>query len=74
MRSSKSDKPASDYDTVKAEENEDSLLPEPLIRLFDYNAINMEGMLLQEFTVKKCSHYEGCFNQDLYDRLTEITI
>ena len=40
-------KPTSDYDRVTAEENEDSLLPEPLTSLFDYNAINMEGVLLQ---------------------------
>ena len=74
LPSSERDKPASDYDTVTAEENEDSLLPEPLTSLFDYNAINMEGVLLQEFAVKKFSDYESCFNQDLYDRLTAITI
>ena len=74
MPSSERDKPASDYDTVTAEENEDSLLPEPLTSLFDYNAINMKGVLLQEFAVKKFSDYESCFSQDLYDRLTEITI
>ena len=67
-------KPTSDYDRVTAEENEDSLLPEPLTSLFDYNAINMEGVLLQEFAVKNFSDYESCFSQDLYDRLTEITI
>ena len=33
------DKLPSDYDTVTAEENEDSLLPEPLTSLFDYSAI-----------------------------------
>ena len=74
MPSSERDKPASDYDIVTAEENEDSLLPEPLTSLFDYNAINMEGVLLQEFAVKKSSDYESCFSQDLYDRLTAITI
>ena len=64
LPSSKRDKPASlsDYDTVTAEENEDNLLPEPLTSLFDCNAINMEGMLLQEFAVKKFSDYESCFN------------
>ena len=46
LPSSKRDKPAPDYDTATAEENEDSLLPEPLTSLSDYNAINMEGMLL----------------------------
>ena len=35
LPSSKRDKPASDYDTVITEENEDSLLPEPLASLFD---------------------------------------
>ena len=74
MPSSEIDKPASDYDTVTAEENEDSRLPEPLTSLFDYNAINIEGMLLQEFAVKKISDHESCFSQDLYDRLTAITI
>ena len=74
MPSSERDKPASDYGTVTAEENEDSLLPEPLTSLLDYNAINMEGVLLQEFAVKKFSDYESCFSQDLYDRLTAITI
>ena len=74
LPSSERDKPASDYDTVTAEENEDSLLPEPLPSLFDCNAINMEGVLLQEFAVKKFSDYESCFTQDLYDRLTAITI
>ena len=39
--------PASDYDT--ADENKDSLLLEPLTSLFDYNAINMEGVLLKKF-------------------------
>ena len=74
LRSSKKDdKPASDYETVTAEENEDSLLPEPLTSLFDCNAINMEGVLLQEFAVKKFSDYESCFSQDLYDRITEMT-
>ena len=74
MRSSKiDDKPTSDYETVTAEGNEDSLLPEPLTSLFDCNAINMEAVLLQEFAVKKFSDYESCFNQDLYDRITEIT-
>ena len=34
----------------------------------------MEGVLLQEFAVKKFSDYESCFSQDLYDRLTAITI
>ena len=71
---SKSGEPASDYDTVTAEENEDSLLLEPLTSLFECNAINMEGVLLQEFAVKKFSDYESCFNQDLYDKITEITI
>ena len=75
LPSSERDKPAaSDYDTVTAEGNEDSLLPEPLTSLLDYNAINMEGVLLQEFAVKKFSDYESCFSQDLYDRLTAITI
>ena len=74
LPSSERDKPASDYDTVTAEENEDSRLPEPLTSLFDYNAINIEGMLLQEFAVKKISDHESCFSQDLYDRLTAITI
>ena len=59
---SKRDKPASDCDTVTAEENEDSLLPEPLTRLFDYDSINMKGVLLQGFAVKKFSDYESCFN------------
>ena len=62
LPSSERDKPASDYDIVTAEENEDSLLPEPLTSLFDYNAINMEGVLLQEFTVKEFSDYESCFS------------
>ena len=53
QKKDKKDKPASDYDTVTAEENEDSLLPEPLTSLFDYNVINMEGVLLQEFAVRK---------------------
>ena len=74
LPSSERDQPASDYDTVTAEGNEDSLLPEPLTSLFDYNAINMKGVLLQEFAVKKSSGYESCFSQDLCDRLTEITI
>ena len=74
LPSSERDKPASGYDIVTAEENEDSLLPEPLTSLFDYNAINMEGVLLQEFAVKKFSDYESCFSQVLYDRLTAITI
>ena len=74
LPSSERHKPASGYDIVTAEENEDSLLPEPLTSLFDYNAINMEGVLLQEFAVKKFSDYESCFSQDLYDRLTAITI
>ena len=34
----------------------------------------MEGVLLQEFSVKKLSDYESCFNQDLYDRITEFVI
>ena len=42
LSSSEKDKPASDYDKVTAEENEDSLLPEPFTSLFDYNAINMK--------------------------------
>ena len=33
----------------------------------------MEGVLLQEFSVKKISYYESYFNQDLYDRIMEIT-
>ena len=74
LPSSKRDKPASDYVTVTAEENEDSLLLELLTSLFDCNVINMEGVLLQEFAGKKFSDYESCFNQDLYDRITEITI
>ena len=74
MPSSKRDKPVSDYDTATAEETEDSLLPEPLTSLFDCNDINMEGVLLQEFAVKKFSDCETCFNQDLHDRITEITI
>ena len=52
LSSSKRDKPASDYDTVTAQENEDGLLPEPFTSLFDYNAINMEKVLLQEFAIK----------------------
>ena len=72
--SSERDQPASDYGTVTAEENEDSLLPEPLTSLSDYNTINMKGVLLQEFAVKKSSGYESCFSQDLCDRLTEIKI
>ena len=76
LPSSKRDNPASltDYDTVTAEENEDSLLLEPLTSLFDCNAINMKGVLLQEFAVKKVSDYESSFNQDFYDRIAEITI
>ena len=70
MPSSKRDKPESEYDTATTEENEDSLLSEPLTSFFDYNAINMEGVLLQEFAVKKLSDYESCFKQDLYDRVT----
>ena len=42
--------------------------------LVDYNAINVVGELLQEFVVSKFSDYESCFNQDLYDTVTEITI
>ena len=64
LRSSKKDdKPASDYETVTAEENEDSLLPELLKSLFDCNAINMEEVLLQEFAVKKFSDYKSCFRR-----------
>ena len=74
LPSSERDRPASDYDTVTVEGNVDSLLPKPLTSLFDCNAINMEGLLLQEFAVNKFSDCESCFNQDLYDRLTEITI
>ena len=51
-----------------------SLLLELLTSLFDCNAINMEGVLLQEFAGRKFSDYESCFNQDLYDRITEIAI
>ena len=47
LPSSERDKPVSDYDTATAEENEDSLLPEPLTSLFDHNVINMKGLLLQ---------------------------
>ena len=64
LPSSERYKPASGYDIVTAEENEDSLLPEPLTSLFDYNAINMEGVLLQEFAVKIFSDCENCFSQD----------
>ena len=53
LPSSKRDKPESEYDTATAEENEDSLLSELLTSFFDHNAINMEGVLLQEFAVKK---------------------
>ena len=74
LPSSERDRPASDYDTVTVEGNVDSLLPKPLTSLFDCNAINMEGLLLQEFAVNKFSDCESCFNHDLYDRLTEITI
>ena len=42
--------------------------------LVDYNAINVVGELLREFVVSKFSDYESCFNQDLYDTITEITI
>ena len=42
--------------------------------LVDCNAINVVGELLQEFLVSKFSDYESCFNQDLYDTITEITI
>ena len=65
LLSSKRDKPASGYDTVTAKKNEDSLLPELLTSLFDYNATNMEGVLLQEFAVEKFSDYESCLNQDM---------
>ena len=34
----------------------------------------MEGVLLQEFAVKKFSDYKSCFNQDLHNRITEITL
>ena len=36
--------------------------------------MNVVGELLQEFVVSKFSDYESCFNQDLYDTITEITI
>ena len=34
----------------------------------------MEGLLLQEFSVKKFSDYESCFYQHVYNRIREITI
>ena len=69
LPSSKRDKPESEYDTATAEENEDILLSEPLTSFFDHNAINMEGVLLQEFAVKNLLDYESFFKQDLYERL-----
>ena len=68
LSSSKRDKPASDYDTVTAEENEDGLLPEPFTSLFDYNAINMEKVLLQEFAIKN-SQFMNAVSTKIY--LTE---
>ena len=58
LPSSKRDKPESEYDTATAEENEDSLLSEPLTSFFDHNAINIEGcycknLLSKNFQIMK---------------------
>ena len=77
LLSNERDKPASDYDTVTAEEKKDSLFSEPLTRLLDCKFIwhlYSRGANGRICCQKKFSNHESCFNQYLYERITEITI
>ena len=60
-------------ETVTADECDNNLLPEPLTSLFDYEAVNLEKALLKEHSLKLCTQYKETYNQQCFNRLTEVT-
>ena len=60
-------------ETVTADECDSNLLPEPLTSLFDYEAVNLEKALLKEHSLKLCTQYKETYNQQCFNRLTEVT-
>ena len=60
-------------ETVTADECDNNLLPEPLTSLFDYEAVNLEKALLKEHSLKLCTQYKEIYNQQCFNRLTEVT-
>ena len=60
-------------ETSTTDECDNNLLPEPLTNLFDYEAVNLEKALLQEHSLKLFTRYKETYNQQCFDRLTELT-
>ena len=48
-------------------------MPEPLTSLFDYEAVNLEKALLKEHSLKLFTQYKEIYNQQCFNRLTEVT-
>ena len=60
-------------ETLTADECDNNLLPEPLTSLFDYEAVNLEKGFLKEHFLKLFTQNKGTYNQQCFDRSTELT-
>ena len=60
-------------EALTADECDNNLLPETLTSLFDYEAVNLEKALLKEHSLKLFTQYKEIYNQQCFNRLTEVT-
>ena len=59
-------------ETFTADECDNNILPEPLTSLFDYEAVSLEKALLKEHSLKLFTQYKETYNQQCFNRLTEL--
>ena len=59
-------------EALTADECDNNLLPETLTSLFDYEAVNPEKALLKEHSLKLFTQYKETYNQQCFNRLTEL--
>ena len=57
-------------ETLTADECDNNLLPETLTSLSDYDAVNLEKVLLNEHPLKLFTQYKETYNQKCLHRLT----
>ena len=59
-------------EALTADQCDNTLLPETLTSLFDYEAVNLEKALLKEHSLKLFTQYKETYNQQCFNRLTEL--
>ena len=60
-------------EALTADQCDNTLLPETLTSLFDYEAVNLEKALLKEHSLKLFTQYKETCNRKCFNRLTELT-